>query len=163
MNFTLSGNDVSSVSHQISVIKVPTILNFEMQLNYPKYTSKKNEVVTNTGNITVPEGTAISWNLNTKTTDKVLFSVKDTSYIFTKEAANFKYKQQVFTTTNYEISTSNAVISNYEKLGYKIQVVKDGYPEINIQSKVDSTNSQIIYFLGKVSDDYGLSKLQLSV
>ena len=42
-----------------------------------------------------------------------------------------------------------------------MNVVKDEYPEINLQSKVDSTNSQIVYFLGKVSDDYGLSKLQL--
>jgi len=161
LDFTLSGNDISSILHQISVVKVPTILNFEIQLNYPKYTAKKNEIVTNTGNITVPEGTFIVWNLNTKTTDEVLFTVKDTSYIFKKEASNFKYNQQVYITTDYEISTSNKDIFNYEKLGYKIDVVKDEYPEINIQSRVDSINSQIIYFLGKVSDDYGLSKLQL--
>jgi len=161
IEFSLEANDVNSELYKISVIKVPTILNFEMQLHYPRHIAKKNEVVHNTGNITVPEGTSIIWNLHTKTTDKVLFSVKDTSYYFKKVTANFKYKQQIFTNTNYEISTSNSVISNYEKLGYKIDVVKDGFPEINLQSKIDSTNTQVIYFLGKVSDDYGLSKLQL--
>jgi len=161
INFTLSGNDISSIPHQISVVKVPTILNFEMQLDYPKHTAKKNDIVTNTGNITIPEGTHITWNLKTKTTDNILFSVRDTSFVFQKEASNFKYAQHVYSTTDYQISTSNTSIKNYEKLSYKIQTVKDEYPEINIQSKIDSTDTQIIYFLGKVSDDYGLTKLQL--
>jgi len=161
IDFTLSGNDISSISHHISVVKVPTILKFEMQLNYPKHTAKKNEIIANTGNITVAEGTSIVWILNTKTTDEVLFSLKDTSFVFQKESSNFKYEQEVYSTTDYQISTSNASIKNYEKLNYKIKTVKDEYPEINVQSKVDTTNSQIIYYLGKVSDDYGLSKLQL--
>jgi len=161
IEFYLEANEINSNDYQISVLKVPTILNFEMQLNYPKHTAKKNEIVTNTGNTTVPEGTTITWNLNTKTTDEVVFSVKDTSYNFDKNTKNFSYKQSVYATTNYEISTSNSLITNYEKLGYKIQVIQDEYPEINVQSKIDSTNSQIVYFLGKVSDDYGLSKLQL--
>ena len=161
IDFTLSGNDISSISHQLSVVKVPTILNFEMLLDYPNHTAKKNEVVSNTGNITVPEGTHITWNIHTKTTDNILFSVKDTSFVFEKKSSNFKYNQQVYTTTDYKISTSNSSITNYENLRYKIQTVKDEYPEINVQSKVDTTNTQIIYFLGKVSDDYGLTKLQL--
>jgi len=161
IEFTLSGNDISSISHHLSVVNVPTILNFEMQLNYPRHTAKKKETVTNTGNITVPEGTHITWNLKTKTTDNILFSLRDTSFVFQKESSNFKYEQEVYSTTDYQIATSNASIKNYEKLNYRIQTVKDEYPEINVQSKVDTTNAQIIYFLGKVSDDYGLTKLQL--
>ena len=163
IDFYLESNGINSKDFQISVLKVPAILNFEMQLNYPKHTAKKNEVVSNTGNITVPEGTSILWNLNTKTTDEVLFLVKDTSYIFKKDFSSFKYKQHIYVNTNYEISTSNSVISNYEKLRFKIDVVKDEYPEINLQTKIDSSNSQVTYFLGKVSDDYGLSKLQLVI
>jgi len=161
ISFSLEANDINSKDYQISVLKVPTILNFEMQLDFPKYISKKNKIIKNTGNITVPEGTHITWNLNTKTTDEVLFLIKDSSYNFIKDASSFKYKESIFSTTDYEISTSNSVIENYEKIGYKIQVVKDEYPEINVQTKVDSTNTQVIYFLGRVSDDYGLSKLQL--
>ena len=50
IEFSLSANDINSELYNISVIKVPTILNFEMHLNYPNHTAKKNEIVTNTGN-----------------------------------------------------------------------------------------------------------------
>jgi hypothetical protein len=159
--FSLEANDIISKDYKISVLKVPTILNFEMQLNYPSYIAKKNKIIKNTGNITVPEGTNITWNINTKTTDEVLISLKDSTYNFIKETSNFKFKKNVFSTFDYEISTSNAIISDYDKLRYKVKIVKDEYPEINIQSKKDSLNTQVNYFFGKVSDDYGLSKLQL--
>ncbi|MCR9183390.1 MAG: hypothetical protein NXH73_10730, partial [Flavobacteriaceae bacterium] len=40
-------------------------------------------------------------------------------------------------------------------------VIKDQFPEIAVEAKQDSLNSQITYFFGRVSDDYGLTKLQL--
>jgi len=161
IEFNLHGNNINSLTHKISVIKVPTILNFKMKLDYPIHTAKKNEIISNTGNMTVPEGTNITWSLNTKTTDKVVFIDKDSSDYFLKNKNIFKFNKQVFSALNYQIATSNSAVNNYEKLTYKIQTVKDAYPEINLQSKIDSTNTDIIYFLGKVSDDYGLTKLQL--
>ena len=52
LSFHLEGNDVNSKFNiKFLYLKVPTILNFEMQLDYPNHTAKKNEIVTNTGNI----------------------------------------------------------------------------------------------------------------
>jgi hypothetical protein len=36
--------------YQLKVVAVPTIANFEMQLNYPLYLNRKSEVVNGTGN-----------------------------------------------------------------------------------------------------------------
>src|SRR5690606_12450778 len=49
----------------------------------------------------------------------------------------------------------------YENLAYSIQVIKDAYPELNIKMEKDTLDNQSLYFYGQVSDDYGLSKLQL--
>jgi hypothetical protein len=48
--FHVEGNAVSSEEYQLKVVAVPTIANFEMQLNYPLYLNRKSEVVNGTGN-----------------------------------------------------------------------------------------------------------------
>ncbi|MGB3607154.1 hypothetical protein, partial [Psychroserpens sp.] len=63
--------------------------------------------------------------------------------------------------TDYSISTSNKLLKDYENLAFSINVVKDGYPEMNLKMEKDSLDNQTLYFFGQVSDDYGLSKLQM--
>jgi hypothetical protein len=40
-------------------------------------------------------------------------------------------------------------------------VVKDDYPEIHVESRIDSLDQEQLYFFGQVSDDYGLRSLSL--
>jgi hypothetical protein len=54
--FHVEGNAISSEEYKLIVVAVPTISNFEMQLNYPSYLNKKAEVVKGTGNAVIPEG-----------------------------------------------------------------------------------------------------------
>ncbi|MFD0964650.1 DUF4175 family protein [Pseudofulvibacter geojedonensis] len=161
LQFTLEANDLSSPEYTIHTISVPSITNFSMELNYPAYVGKKNQVISNTGNAIVPEGTIINWILNTKTTDAIQFKTKDTVFNLIKVNSKFSFNHKVFSDLDYELSTHNNEIPNYEQLAYSIDVVKDEYPEIQVQSKADSLDNQTIYFLGKISDDYGLKKLQL--
>jgi hypothetical protein len=44
-------------------VVVPTIANFEMQLNYPLYLNRKSEVVNGTGNA-ITEGTKVTWKVS---------------------------------------------------------------------------------------------------
>src|SRR5690606_25896426 len=62
---------------------------------------------------------------------------------------------------DYAITTSNKNLRDYENLSFTLNVIKDQFPEIDVQSKVDSTDTQRIFFLGRVSDDYGLTKLRV--
>ncbi len=159
--FNLSADEVTSPEYTLDVIAVPSILNFKTFLQFPKYIKKKDEVSVNNGNLTVPEGTKINWYLIAKDTDIITYSTKDTLVNFIKADSNFSFKKQFFKSENYQLSTTNTKVTNYEKLNYTIQVIKDEYPDITVQSKSDSINAKIVYFLGKISDDYGFSKLQL--
>ena len=161
VDFQIITNEITSPYFTLDVIQVPSILNLELVLDYPKHTLKTKEHLLNTGSVTVPEGTKIQWQLATKTTDAIEFITKDTTEFFIKNSTDFKLEKQFFKSLSYEISTHNSAIKNYEKLQYHIETVKDEYPEINVLSKVDSLNAQTIYFLGKLSDDYGLHKLHL--
>ena len=161
VNFYLSANGVISKSYQIEVIQVPKLVNFEMGLNYPKYLNKKAETIKGTGNLTIPEGTKVSWNLKTSATNEVTFTTSDTLQEFKQVGQSFSFEKNLFSNTRYQIKTSNHQIKDYEALEYEISVVKDQFPQINVQHKKDSIDGESLYFFGKVSDDYAVSKLNL--
>ena len=161
LNFYLSGNGVTSRTYQIEVIQVPKLVDFEMRLNYPKYLNKKAESVKGTGNLTVPEGTNVSWNLITSATNQVTFTSRDTVEEFNQEGTTFSFDKRLFSDTRYQIKTSNLQVKDYESLEYAISVKKDQFPKINVQHKKDSLDGESLYFFGKVSDDYAVSRLNL--
>lgn len=161
VSFQLSANQVVSKSYKLAVVNVPTLVNLEMELKFPSYLNRTDEVLKSTGNMTIPEGTKVTWNIKTITTDKVAMYAQDTILFNAKGNGNFEFAKQVFSKFNYAITTSNKDLNDYENLNYSIDVIKDMTPELNIVVQRDSLDQQSLYFYGQVSDDYGISKLQL--
>ncbi|WP_308991748.1 DUF4175 family protein [Mariniflexile litorale] len=161
IEFQLSSNNVISKPYTIEVVEVPSLLSFEMQLNYPNYTKKTNETLKSTGNAVVPEGTYITWRLKTKSTDKVQLLTKDTINFSSIRNGFFETSKRVYNNFDYSLSTSNKNLKDYETLAFNLNVVKDEFPNINLKVKTDSLDLQTLYFQGQISDDYGFSKLQL--
>jgi len=163
IKFFLEANGVSSEVYQISIIETPVVNNLKMVLQYPVYTGKQNEVVQNTGNASVPQGTKITWQIETEKTDSISFipNEEQPAY-FTKNAKEyFSFSKQVFNAISYKITTSNQQLHNYESLNFIIQVIPDENPQISVNSDIDSISRGPVQFAGQVSDDYGVNKLQM--
>lgn len=161
IDFNLKANKVTSREYTLDVVKTPSLLNFEMVLDYPSYTGKRDEILKSTGNATIPEGTRVKWNVATKNTKAVTLKTADTSFSFASKGENFNFEKGIYNKLDYAITTSNEKLKDYENLAFTLNVVKDQFPEIEVQSKQDSTNTQRVFFLGQISDDYGLTKLRL--
>ena len=161
ISFRLNGNKVASKEYILEVVKTPSLVGFEMTLDYPSYTGRRDEVLKSTGNATIPEGTSVTWNVNTRNTKVVALKTRDTAYNFNSAQDQFSLNKGIYRKLDYAITTSNDDLKEYENLSFTLGVVKDEFPEISVASKQDSTETQLVYFLGQVSDDYGLTKLQL--
>jgi len=161
LEFHLEANDVSSHEYELNVVTVPSIANFEMVLNFPGYLNKKSEVIKGTGNAVLPEGTRVTWRMNTLATQKVEWLDAASKFSFAKQDNQFLWSKNIVQNTDYQIVTSNSKVQNYEKLNYQISVVKDQFPTISVGNAPDSLKIEKNYVLGQVSDDYGLSKLQV--
>jgi len=162
ISFYVEANGIQSQDYQINVIGTPTINNISLSLDYPYYTNRKDEVVQNTNNLVVPEGTKITWKVKTNQTQELAFIQNQKREIFESTSLdNFEFTKRIKRPLSYQISSSNENLLDYEKLQFAIDVVKDEFPLISVSSNIDSISRGTAQFAGQISDDYGIKKLQL--
>ncbi len=161
ISFHLEANDVSSSEYELEVVKLPSITNFEMQLRFPSYFKKKLEIIQGTGNAIIPEGTQVVWKISTQATQKMDWKSAGTAVFFVKNENQFVLAKTILQNTEYQISSSNSTSKQHEKLNYQLAVVKDQYPSIQVNHAPDSLKLGTNYCVGQISDDYGLSRLQV--
>ncbi|MBT8296465.1 MAG: hypothetical protein KJO51_08615, partial [Gramella sp.] len=145
LNFKLLANEVGSPQYILKVIKVPKLLNFEMELDYPSYTGLNDENISGTGNVTIPEGTVIKWNFLTRNTKTINFKTPDTLLEIKVKDGKTSLSKQLRGNLPYSVSSSNDLVNDFENLEYSVKVIKDEFPEIKIVSEKDSLNSDIQY------------------
>ncbi len=160
-SFSFKANGIFSREYQMKALKTPSIQNFELLLNYPMYTNRKSEILKSTGNATFPEGTKVTWQIEGKHTENIHLVTKDTALAFSKTEDAFQISKRVFSNLNYELSTSNTNVVDYEKLAYRFDVIKDAYPTIKAKQVLDSLNPNTSYYIGEASDDYKLRRIRL--
>ncbi|WP_372747081.1 DUF4175 family protein, partial [Lutibacter sp.] len=163
ITFSLNSGNVFSKEYKLSVIPTPVISGLKMELKYPAYTGKSDEVLKNTGNAVVPQGTKVTWRIETEKTEKISIKGFDGEELnFNPISKNlFSFSQNLMSTFKYGISTSNKQIVNHESINFSIDVISDEFPKIFVKSDIDSISHGPVQFIGQLSDDYAIDKLQL--
>ena len=161
-SFYIEANGIKSSVYLISVVNTPSINNVSLRLKYPPYLGKKEELLQNSGNTTVPEGTSITWRVLTSQTEEVVFIQNQNRKIFKKKTlGNYEFIKEVESSITYQIAASNTQIQDHEVLQFSVGVTKDEPPKIKIQTSSNNAPADTADFAIQVSDDYGLRKLQV--
>lgn len=167
INFVIEGNSIKSQEYTLKVVEAPKITNFRMKLVYPDYLKKGIDTIGNTGNAVIPVGTEVTWIVDAENTEFVDFVTVDERKNSSKSDRMQGNERQFLLTKNvrnnlsYEIKSSNAEIKDFEVLRYQLEVVRDEYPKIAVQSDMDSIKRGPVQFSGQLTDDYGISRLQI--
>ena len=160
-DFHFTSNDVQSQEYRLNALKTPSIQDFKVRLNYPNYTNRSTEVLKGTGNAIIPEGTRVTWEIEGQNAERINLITQDTSLAFANEKELFSLSKNIYRELQYELATSNKNVENYEKLGYRFNVIRDAYPTIKAQQVLDSLNPNLSYYAGEATDDYKLSSIRL--
>lgn len=160
IDFQINTEEVTSTVYTIKVLPKPVMLGFNITLHYPSYLNKPNEVLENVSNLTVPEGTQITWNFITRNSDNLILIVDDNQKEISSEKDNYLVNVTARNSFIYSILNKNQYMTGKDTLTDEVTVIKDMYPEIYVQSQQDSAYHDRIYFKGNIKDDYGFSKLQ---
>ena len=156
---------VESREYLLNVLKKPNIIGFESNLDFPAYTKRKDEALSNIGDLVVPQGTRINWTFNALNTDDIAinFSSEEKPTIADRfDDELFAYKKRVMRDEAYKIIVSNKDLPKADSVSYSITVIPDLNPSISVEKFVDSTDSKLLFFVGEASDDYGLLSLSFN-
>ena len=155
--------EFDSELYNLAVKLKATLLNFQVRLEYPSYLERKNEIVTNSGDLTVPTGTQIKWNLNVKNTHKINFKLNRKLYqISRSNGGQFILPYRAMQDANYSIRPINPQGIGYDSVSYQLKVIPDLSPSIKVTERPDSVNNKLLYFVGQLHDDHGFSKLSFT-
>lgn len=158
-DFYFTDGEYNSEAYLLEVLPNPTLLNFKVRLDYPAYTNRMDETLSNIGDFSLPEGTLVEWELNTKDVEQVGFDFEKEPAKVEHSGNAFKVKAKIVGNVNYSMTLRNKFLSNKDTIRYGIQVVEDRFPGIAAEQRKDSINPFIVYFYGKADDDYGITKL----
>ncbi|MBA3899489.1 MAG: DUF4175 family protein, partial [Bacteroidetes bacterium] len=160
INFRLEADGVYSEEFELSVMPNPIVLDFTVSLEYPKYIGRNNEVLKNTGDLTIPEGTKVKWKFNTRNTRNLKITTNDSTKTFQPSGPDqYNVSQTFFKSANYSIKTANEFLTSKDSVTYAVNVIADQYPTIEVEERADSLSSKRLYFRGNIKDDYGFRRL----
>ena len=163
--FQLEASGFYSDAHTIRIVNRPELTQLKIRLDFPRYLSRKSEELLNAGNLEVPEGTKINWQITTSNTTKAFLrfsSAEGSNPMQTIDNQLFAFNKNFNNPDQYWVDLENDESKNKDKITYGIGVIKDQYPQINVDHLSDSVLFKTIYLGGQIGDDYGVTALELN-
>jgi len=156
-SFRFEGNEFYSKDYNLTVFGKSSIGKLQANLDYPAYTGKSDEIIQNAGDLTVPQGTVIKWDIVTKNTDIAYLKVNGKQSSYRSKA--FSWTKKLMSALSVDVKLKNRFKNDLENTSFVVDVIKDDYPTISVDEAADSTSDGVRYFVGRCGDDYGVTSL----
>jgi len=162
-DFRLKAAGFNSKPYRLDVMKKAGMTDLNLKLVYPGYIGRPEEYVKGSGDIIVPFGTKVYWDIRTRLADRVVMEFDGNPTVNAQKVGDnrFAFLKTAMQDQDYKILTGNQALPVSDSMAYSIHVVMDEYPMISLEQYVDSSNQKLVYLSGNVSDDYGFTKLQM--
>lgn len=157
-----SAGGFNSVPYLIEIKPRPSVIGMSASLRYPAYLGKKPMLIANAGDLLIPEGTVVTWSLNTENSDQLIFILGKQSKLLSAQNNTFQFTSTIYKNTDYRITPKNRFVNSRDSLIHQIGVIADEYPNISVTEAADSLSSKALYFSGNISDDHGFTALKFN-
>ncbi|RYE22149.1 MAG: hypothetical protein EOP51_13915, partial [Sphingobacteriales bacterium] len=160
VDFRLMAAGYYSQPYKLSVVQRPLLKAFKVQLDYPAYTGKKDEVLNSLGDMTVPAGTLVSLAFVTEHTDAASIRLGNgIAKTLPSQAGLFGAQYRFLSDTSFTLALSNKETSIPDSYKYNVHVIPDEYPVIQMQEFRDSVSGTQILLNGTAGDDYAITRV----
>ena len=164
VTFRFAAEGFNSQPYTLLTVPYPMLLDFSMALEYPAYLGMPTETRSNSGDLTIPAGTRVTWNVNARSADRLDLAFDDTTYTLAPVASDpgassFLAERRFIQSRTYRMSPAMDGRAAEDALRYRIDVVPDLYPTIQVDMKTDSTALKRIFYRGEIGDDHGFKRL----
>ena len=164
LEFRIYANGFYSETYRIPVIPVPRVRSYILEVVPPAYTGRKSFITQAKTFVDVAEGSKVSWELKTTSASSAQLITNDSSYVFAMQKEGvFRRELKVVRSLKYSLLTQNSLTKRKSSSENEITVIKDVFPDIEMTIEQDSINENYLFFRGRVSDDYGFTRLELRI
>ena len=164
VTFQIEASGFFSPLHKINLINRPEVLQIKTRITYPSYIGRSAETITNVGNLDVPEGAQVRWEVTVAHANKAEISFASppkTELMQSSDNQLFTFQRAFRNPDEYTIVLANESSRNKDKISYRVTVTKDQFPQIMVENLRDSVLFQSVLLGGQLKDDYGVTKLLL--
>ncbi len=162
LNIQMLADGFYSPASTLKVVPRPFIKEFKVSLRYPDYINRTQESFDNKGNLKIPNGSRVQWEVKTAHSSSLYYQFEDGKEAAKKTQVNaFQFSIQALKNISYGLFTENEFLKG-DSIFYQIQVTPDAFPSISLIENVDSVNTLVRFLSGEIEDDYGLKKLTLN-
>ncbi len=163
VNFRFYGAGFYSGPNVLKVAQRPVLKSLKVQVNYPAYTGRKNEVRNSLSDMTIPVGTSVSWAFVTDHTDDATIRFGNGGYVaLPKDHGTFSSQFRFMNDTAYTITLNNKTAGIADSYKYQVQVIPDMHPVIQLQQFKDTVSGKQVLLAGTAGDDYGITRVTLN-
>ncbi len=162
--FTFTAEGFRSTPYTLSTVANPLLLDLRMQLEHPAYLGLPNSTVENSGDLTVPAGTKVTWTIRARSADRLDLAFDDTTYALrptSTDAGNstFNGSRRLMQSRTYRMAPHAGERAAATALQYRLEVVPDLHPTIQVETRTDSSALKRLFYRGEVGDDHGFKRL----
>jgi len=162
IDFQLEAAGFKSVPYHLKLYRKPELKLMSVILDYPNHTLKKDKTITNSGNLSAPEGTLATWTFEAGATNRAKFYFEDDTLNASRIDENsFSVTKRLRTSGNYKIELQNSHTTNESALNYRLNIVPDELPSIKINFLPDTAFYKYVVITGEIEDDFGFHSLML--
>ena len=155
--FHFEANEFSSKEFDVNVISKTAIGKLEATIVYPSYLGLGSEVIKNAGDLTLFEGSIVTWSVLTRNSAEVDFWIGNVNKKFLKEG--FSVTEKFNNPSSGKVVLRNSQSGKRDTTFFTLSVIKDQFPSIIVEEVKDTLKDGIRYFSGSVTDDHGLNNL----
>lgn len=160
IDFRLTADGFSSQEFTLATVPDPALRDMTMRLDYPPYLGMPVSTVNNTGDVTVPAGTRITWNMRTRSSDRLVLRFDDTTWTLGAEGGDFFSASRRFLQSHtYGLLPMIGERASRTSLQYRVEVVPDLHPTIDVEERADSLAPKRLFFRADIGDDHGFKRL----
>ncbi|WP_069660038.1 DUF4175 family protein [Arcticibacter eurypsychrophilus] len=159
----LFAGEFYSEPYVLKVIQKPSLVNLFVKINYPYYLGLRNEIRKDLTDLTVPEGTNIHYGINTHYATKIRLHDGSKQTILQPVSLNhFEYSLKARKSMELRIAPqSTTLVNGTDFMSFRLNVIPDERPTIQIIEKEDTPNNKATSFIGQLADDHGFSSLKI--
>lgn len=161
--YITDGGEFSTEIYHLEVFPKAVFNAFEVEIIPPNYTQLPVRNINNISDLSLAEGSILKYHIKAAYGTEAQWINNQNIHLFNIENNELLFVDTIRSSQFNQLYISNNYLKDSDSLKWSVQMIKDEFPDIHVESVKDSNDMMLFYYSGMINDDYGFSKLNMNI